>query len=97
MIWTRPVFLRPRTPWTFPISLFKDYKIENEAMINDCFEFDWSNMKFPKMTEQEQADVKEELRKAYKLIKETYKYLSSIGSNGSVFSILLNCYTDFVK
>lgn len=29
--------------------------------------------------------------------KETYKYLSSIGSNGSVFSIQLNCYTDFVK
>ena len=29
--------------------------------------------------------------------KETYKYMSSIGSNGSVFSILLNCYTDFVK
>jgi hypothetical protein len=29
--------------------------------------------------------------------KEIYKYLSSIGSNGTVFSILLNCYTDFMK
>ena len=29
--------------------------------------------------------------------RETYKYLSSIGSNGNVFSITLNAYTDFVK
>lgn len=29
--------------------------------------------------------------------KEVYKYLSSIGNNGNVFSIQLNCYTDFVK
>ena len=24
-IWTRLVYKRPRTPWTFPISIFKDY------------------------------------------------------------------------
>lgn len=50
-IWVRPVFIRPRTPWTFPISIFKDYKIETEAVLNDCFEYDWACMKFPKMTE----------------------------------------------
>jgi len=49
------------------------------------------------MTDEEHVEVKEELRKAYPTIKETYKYLSSIGSNGNVVSIMLNCYTDFIK
>jgi hypothetical protein len=44
------------------------------------------------MTEEEMAEVKEELAKGYKVIKNTYKYLSGIGigSGGGVFSIPLN-------
>ena len=106
--WIRWKVERPRTPWSFPISIFASYQIETEAKIVECFEFDWAQMKFPKMGELEQADVKEELGKAYRIMytlvkliwyysKETYRYLSAIGSNGSAFSMLLNCYTDFVK
>ncbi len=32
----------------------------------ECFEFDYSQMKFPKMSDEEMAAVKEELRNAYK-------------------------------
>jgi len=28
--------------WTFQISLFKDYKADNEALLKKCFEFDWA-------------------------------------------------------
>ncbi len=66
LIYVRPANKRPRTPWTFPISIFKDYRIENEELLMECFEFDWSSMKFPKLTEEEMAAVKEELRKAYR-------------------------------
>mmetsp|Transcript_1188 Transcript_1188/g.732 ORF Transcript_1188/g.732 Transcript_1188/m.732 type:complete len:118 (+) Transcript_1188:1030-1383(+) len=86
-IYVRPVVERPRTPWSFPISIFRDYQIETEQKLMECFEFDYSCMKFPKMPEDEMAAVKEELRSAYRTIKETYKYLSSIGSNGNVVSI----------
>jgi hypothetical protein len=34
----------------------------------ECFEFDWSNMKLPKLTDEEIAAVKEELRNAYKVM-----------------------------
>jgi hypothetical protein len=34
----------------------------------ECFEFDWSNMKTPKLSEEETAAVKEELRNAYKIM-----------------------------
>jgi len=42
--------------------------MENEAKTAECFEFDYSNMKFPKMGDDEQAAVKEELRNAYKVM-----------------------------
>jgi hypothetical protein len=64
--YVRPLNIRARTPWTFPISIFKDYQIDTEAKTNDCFEFDWGCIKLPKMTEEELALVKEELRKSYK-------------------------------
>ena len=67
-IWVRIEDKRPRTPWTFPISLFRDYQIDNDIKLNECFEFDWSTVKLPKMSEQELADVKEECRKAYKVM-----------------------------
>lgn len=41
-LYERPVDIRPRTPWSFPISIFKDYKIETDTIINECFEFDWA-------------------------------------------------------
>ena len=67
-LWVRIKDERPRTPWTFPISIFKDYLIETDAKVTECFECDWACMKFPKMTEQELADVKEELGKSYRLM-----------------------------
>ena len=97
-IYIRPRNRRPRTPWTFPISIFRDYQIENDEILNKWFEFDWSWMKFPKMTDEEQNELKEELRKGYKVFKIAYKYLSGIATgSGGVFSIPLNAYTDFVK
>lgn len=41
-VWVRITEKRPRTPWTFPISIFKDYQIENELKVNDCYEFDYA-------------------------------------------------------
>lgn len=98
-VYVHPRNRRPKTPWSFPISIFRDYQMENEEILNKCFEFDWSCMKLPKMTEEEVSELKEELRKGYRIFKSAYKYLSGVGtgSGGGVFAIPLNCYTDFVK
>ena len=34
-----------------PESIFKDYKIDNEHIVADCFEFDWEMMVKPKFRE----------------------------------------------
>lgn len=39
---------RPRTPWNFKKSFFATYKLDNEKLLNECFEFDWSMIKLPK-------------------------------------------------
>jgi hypothetical protein len=54
-------------------------------------------MKFPKISDEEMELVKNELREAYPTIKTIYKYLSGVGAPSNIFSIQLNCYTDFVK
>jgi hypothetical protein len=56
---------RVRTPWTFGISIFKDYQIDTHDKLTECFEFDWTCMKFPKMSEEDMGEVKEEMRAAY--------------------------------
>ena len=33
-IYIRPRNRRPRTPWTFPISIFKDYLVETDEILN---------------------------------------------------------------
>lgn len=40
---------RPKTPWTFPISLFAQYKLDNEELLNNCFDFDWRCSKIERM------------------------------------------------
>ena len=47
----RPNFERQKTPWTFEISCFKDYKFDTDEILNNCFEFDWAGIKLPKMSE----------------------------------------------
>lgn len=87
---------RPRTPWTFPISLFKDYKPETPLLVNDCFEFDWQCMKKPKLKKSTEDDFKEKCRMIYPFIRAAYKRLAAIGIVGTVFSIGWNVFREFV-
>ena len=92
------LYLRVRTPWTIELSLFKEYLREDkEELLEECFEFDWKNMKQLKYKGCKEEEVKEVMRSGYKMIKEYYKVESGYGMIGGTFSIALNQYTDFVK
>ena len=32
---------RPKTPWDFKKSMFKDYKFDTKHILAECFEYDW--------------------------------------------------------
>lgn len=51
-----------KTPWDFSKSVFKDYKQDTLAKLNECFEFDWSCSKIEKVTK---GDEEKALVKAY--------------------------------
>lgn len=60
--------MRPKTAWSVPVSLFKEWTPESEEKLQEAFEFDYGMMKFNKMGEQEAEEFKEELRKAYPIM-----------------------------
>ena len=54
--------------WSIPISLFKDYKSDNEYILNKCFELDWSCTRITRLIKDpnEQQQCKELLKSNYK-------------------------------
>lgn len=46
--------------WTFPISLFKDWRKDDQEILNSCFEADWNNCRINKLVKNEEdlSDLK---------------------------------------
>ena len=89
-----------KTPWNFKNSVFRDYKPDNAALLNKCFEVDWENSKLPKFLakdEHERETIKNLLRSNYALFRETYKYLSGIDPQKELFCIGVNVFSDTVQ
>ncbi len=75
---------RPRTPWTYPISIWAwygyKYDGETDETINNAFEFDYNRGQYNKdkdINEEQNNELKEFLRGKYRFILEAYKNLSS--------------------
>lgn len=45
--------LEVKEEWDFNNSVFKDYKPDNEEILNRCFEADWKLTKLPKLVKDE--------------------------------------------
>ena len=95
-------FIKPRTPWTFPVSIwaYYDYEFEGESeeYLDQCFEFDFKRCQFYKdfKDDNEYNELKELLRKRYRDIIDCYKYYSSM-SGLSIWQITQNVLTEFIN
>ena len=95
-------FIKPRTPWTFPISIwaYYDYQYNGDSQdyINQCFEFDFKRCQFYKDVKEEDKfnELKAFLQERYKDIIDCYKYYSSF-SGFSVWQITQNNLTEFIS
>ena len=94
-------FIKPRTPWTYPISIwaYYDYEYDDvpESYLDKCFEFDFNRCNFNKEVKEEDVynRLKAFLRARYRMIIDCYKYYSSIGGY-SVWQITQNSLSEFV-
>lgn len=93
-----PVGQMERIPWSIHVSLFKDYKLDNDRLLDDCLEFDWRHSRIPNFIRnpEEQIALKTAIRQVYGQIKLTYKNLSAYGGS-DIFSIGSNVFTDFLN
>ncbi len=65
-------------------------------MFAECFEFDWSCMKMPKIKGCTERDLKDRMKHYYPFIVSIYKRLSAIGVKGGNFAIGWNTFREFV-
>ena len=81
---------RADTAWTIEIGIFKRYlKESNEKMLRKCFDNDWEYMKdvAKKYKKSEEKDVKEEMYRVWKQIKDLYRDQAGYNPNGTTFCI----------
>ena len=95
-------FIKPRTPWSFPSSIWSyygyDFEDYSEAYLNKCFKFDFDRCQFQKdfKTEESLDLLRAFLRERYKNIIDCYKYYSSM-SSFSVWQITQNNLAEFIN
>ena len=95
-------FIKPRTPWSFPISIWAYYGYEYndvpESYLKQCFNFDFERCQFFKdfKTEESLISLKYFLKERYRDIIDCYKYYSSLGGM-SVWQITQNNLTEFIS
>ena len=94
-------FIKPRTPWIFPISIWAYYDYEcndvPESYLDKCFDFDFNRCQFNKEFKEDDIYVKLRnfLRERYRTIIDCYKYYASI-SGYQVWQITQNSLSDFI-
>lgn len=91
------MFSHPK--WTFGISLFSKWQMDNDDMIKKCFDFDWEYGVIPKFIrkEEEVEKVKQFLKENYKQVKEVYKYHASGNPVGDVWALQNPTFTEVIQ
>ena len=77
---------------------FKEWKLDNEQLLRNCFEKDWKSSKLMNLVKNqaEQEKVKELLFTHYRFIKQLYKHYSSWSPfNGDIWAVANNAFTEF--
>ena len=78
--------------------MFSQYKADNAALLNDCFEKDWNRTKVEKIVKDEESreEFKTYLRSIYKYFREVYKFVSGSDPMGDIFCIGINVFGEMI-
>lgn len=91
---------REREQWDFHKSVFAEYQPDTQDIIDKIFEADWELISKPyAKSEDDLEKIKREMKKWYWLVRDAFKYYSSmsISSGAGTFALTLNSFTDFLK
>lgn len=78
--------IKPKTPWDFNLSVFKQYKPDTQKILDMAFETDWNYTRCEKVlkTEEDYAKVKAFLKQHWKAYREVYKHFAGLSPLGRV-------------
>ena len=94
-------FVKPRTPWTFPLSIWAyfDYEYNDvpESFLDTCFDFDFNRCQFYKEFKDDELynKLRSFLRERYRSIIDCYKYYASL-SGYQVWQVTQNSLSEFI-
>lgn len=95
----KQVQYRIKEEWKVEKSVFADYIPDSQQLMDKLFESDWAMIMKPKFADGEEAKVKSELKRGYWVIRDAFKYYSSIASSTGTmtFALSLNSFTEYLK
>ena len=85
--------------WRYKTSVFRDYAMETEEMLRQCFEFDLQTNRIKGLikSEEERQQVLSYLWSNYKMIKEAYKNFACTSVSQSMWGISSNVMTELLN
>ena len=97
IIYVAPENVVIRPAWKYQFSAFRDYRADNQALLDRCFEVDWENTRIAKIVKSldDLKNIRALLYDIYKQLKDCYKYYAAIGAPSEIWSIPLNTFTEF--
>lgn len=90
--------VKPKEPWKFETSFFAPFKLDSDAVLNKCFDFDWQSGIFERIfkKEEDRLEAKTILRANYKYVREAYKHISAQTPSGIIPSIGMNAISELM-
>lgn len=79
--------------------MFKNFKPDDEKLLNNCFEMDWSKTKVERLIkdDKERELLKQVVKAHYKWFRESYKYISGIDPQKDLFCIGSITFCDVIQ
>ena len=66
-----------QSSWRIETSIFSNYRPNTDALVQQCFEFDFESSKIPRLVKDELESVKEVLSQYYPLLFHSYKFYAA--------------------
>ena len=92
-----------KTPWDFYKSVFRTYRPDKPALLDECFEIDWKYTKCDRIVKNDLEEVKAYLKSVWPHVREAYKYYAGLSPLGRVMGMgpttlgeLLSHCSDFI-
>ena len=84
--------------WEMNNSFFSKYKIDNDSLMAQCFDFDWKCSSIERLVknDEEREEIMKYLRPRYGTFREAYKHLACLAPSAEIPSLGANLLSELL-